>query len=242
MSYDQTQARHVVAGAVAAGRALLSEAEAKQVLTAFGVRVPQNVTLGFDEAPGPALSGLVAPFVLKVMSERIVHKTEFGGVVLNLADADAVAKAIAAMKARLGDMLSRVDSWLVEEMIPQGVEVVVGGAVDPRFGPTVMFGLGGVFVELLTDVAFRICPITRRDAREMIAELKGTKLLQGWRGAEPVALDVLEDILMALGGAEGLLLSLADHVSELDINPLIASASGVVAVDARIILNGKGQP
>lgn len=242
MSQDQIEARQVVATAVAAGRALLSEAEAKQVLTAFGVRVPQNVALGFDEAVAPMLSGMAGPFVLKVMSERIVHKTEFGGVVLDLADADAVTAAIAAMKARLGGMLSPADGWLVEEMVPKGVEVVIGGAVDPRFGPTVMFGLGGVFVELLADVAFRICPITRLDAREMIDELKGAKLLQGWRGAEPVALDMLEDILMALGGAGGLLLSLADQVSELDINPLIASTSGVVAVDARIILSRKGQP
>lgn len=227
-----------VEAAVRAGRPLLSEAEAKSVLEGFGLRVPRSVSLSFDEDPTAALAALKPPFVVKVMSERIVHKTEHGGVALGLAGLEEVKAAIAEMKSRLGGMMSPSDGWLVEEMIPRGTEIVVGGAVDPRFGPTVMFGLGGILVEVMADVAFRICPIAREDAREMIGELKGRKLLEGWRGSEPVDLGAIEDALLSIGGEQGLLMTLGESLAELDINPMIATAAGVIAVDARMILKG----
>ncbi|WP_274630999.1 acetate--CoA ligase family protein [Arvimicrobium flavum] len=238
MSMDRQKVAEYVVQAARAGRPLLREAEAKSVLESFGLRVPRGVTLAFDEDPAAAVGTLRPPFVVKVMSERIVHKTEHGGVALNLQDLEAVRAAIADMKSRLGSLMAPSDGWLVEESIPRGTEIVVGGAIDPRFGPTVMFGLGGILVELMADVAFRICPITRADARDMIAELKGRKLLDGWRGSQAVDLETIEETLLAIGGEGGLLLALEEAVSELDINPMIATADGVVAVDARIILKG----
>jgi acyl-CoA synthetase (NDP forming) len=129
-----------------------------------------------------------------------------------------------------------VDGYLIEEMAPAGQEVVVGAVRDPDFGPMVMVGLGGIFVEVLADVAFRICPITRLDATEMLAELKGAALLDGARGRQPVARDAIIDVLLKIGGEDGLLMQYAGDFKEVDINPLIVSATGAVAVDARFIL------
>lgn len=241
MPMDKRRAVERVAQAARSGAPLLSEADAKAVIESFGLRAPRGATLAFDEDPAAALARLTPPFAVKVMSRRIVHKTEHGGVALGLGGLEAVQAAIADMKSRLGKLMAPSDGWLVEEMVSPGTEVVIGGAVDPRFGPTIMFGLGGVLVELMADVAFRICPIARADAREMIAELRGRKLLEGWRGSQPANLQAIEDALLAVGGEGGLLLALGDALSELDINPMIANANGVVAVDARMILKGDRQ-
>jgi acyl-CoA synthetase (NDP forming) len=130
----------------------------------------------------------------------------------------------------------RVDGFLLEEMAPAGVELVVGGIRDPQFGPLVMVGLGGVFVEVMGDVAFRICPITRLDAGEMLDELKGAALLHGARGRTPVAREAIVDVLLKVGGERGLLVTHGEDIGEADINPLIVSEHGAVAVDARIVL------
>jgi acyl-CoA synthetase (NDP forming) len=155
---------------------------------------------------------------------------------VNLRSADEVHEAITAMVALPKIKAARVDGWLVEELAPPGQEMVIGGLRDPDFGPLVMVGLGGIFVEVLRDVAFRICPITRLDAEEMIDELKGAALLQGARGREPVSREAIIDALLNIGGEDGLLMQHADDIAEADINPLIVSANGAVAVDARFIL------
>ena len=121
-------------------------------------------------------------------------------------------------------------------MAPAGHEVVVGGSTDPTFGPVVMFGLGGIFVEILADVAFRICPIAPVDAREMIDELKAVKLLRGARGGLRASEEAIVDTLLKVGGEDGMMLALEGRVTEIDINPLIVSGSGAVAVDARFVL------
>jgi acyl-CoA synthetase (NDP forming) len=122
-------------------------------------------------------------------------------------------------------------------MAPPGQEMVIGGLRDPQFGPLVMVGLGGIFVEVLADVSFRICPITRLDAQEMLAELKGAAILKGARGRKAVSQDAIVDALLKVGGENGLLLRHAADIKEADINPLIVSESGAVAVDARFILS-----
>ena len=131
---------------------------------------------------------------------------------------------------------ARVDGFLVEEMAPPGQEIVVGGVRDPQFGPLVMVGLGGVFVEVLADVSFRICPITRLDAEEMLDELKGAALLKGARGRKPASRAAIVDVLLKVGGEDGLLMRHAADMQEADINPLIVSETGAVAVDARFVL------
>ena len=141
-----------------------------------------------------------------------------------------------SMARRLHDEGQRIDGFLIEQMAAPGHAIVIGGVCDPCFGPVVMFGLGGIMVEVLHDVAFRICPITSIDAREMIAELRGSAILFGARGGIAISETILVETLLAVGGADGLLLALPADIVEVDINPLLVSATGAVAVDARFIL------
>ena len=177
------------------------------------------------------------PLALKIMSPDILHKSDAGGVKVNLKSAAEVEDAIREMMNAPAIRDVRVDGFLLEEMAPAGQEVVVGAVRDPQFGPLVMVGLGGIFVEVLADVAFRICPITRLDAQEMLAELKGAAVLNGARGRKPASQDAIVDVLLKIGGEGGLLLRHADDFKEADINPLIVSESGAVAVDARFVLS-----
>jgi len=170
------------------------------------------------------------------MSPDILHKSDAGGVKIGLQSAHEVGQAINAMAILPAIKAARIDGYLIEEMAPAGQEIVVGSVRDPDFGPLIMVGLGGIFVEVLADVAFRICPITRLDAEEMLAELKGAAILEGARGRKPVSRDAIVDVLLKIGSDDGLLMRHADDFAEADINPLIVSESGAVAVDARFIL------
>ena len=217
-------------------QAALDELAGKQLLASFGVNVPVSVMVPDAGAVGAAIENLKPPLAVKVMSPDILHKSDVGGVQINLHSVAAVEQAINAMAALPAIRDARVDGYLIEEMAPAGQEVVVGAVRDADFGPMVMVGLGGIFVEVLADVAFRICPITRLDATEMLAELKGAALLDGARGRQPVARDAIIDVLLKIGGEDGLLMQHAGDFKEVDINPLIVSATGAVAVDARFIL------
>lgn len=218
------------------GRRALDESTGKRVLAAYGIAVPRSRLIRATDDWGPALASLQAPYVLKLVSPEGLHKTDVGGVALGLADERAVTEALREMQQRVLERGLRIDGFLLEEMVAPGIEVVVGATQDASFGPVVMFGLGGVLVEVIRDVAFRICPIDARDARQMIHELKGAPLLLGARGRAPVNEEALVRALLAIGGERGLVMDLADEIAELDVNPLIASADGVVAVDARMIL------
>jgi acyl-CoA synthetase (NDP forming) len=219
-----------------AGRGALREAEGKRLLEAFGVRVPRSVVVSDADGITAAVVRLASPFVLKLMSPDILHKSDAGGVVLGLMDAHGIETAMQRMRAQAQARGARVDGFLIEEMQPPGVEIAVGGTRDPQFGPMLMVGLGGIFVEVLHDVAFRLCPITQRDAHAMLGELRGAKLLEGARGLPAVDREALAALLVRIGGEDGLLVSLDGDVGELDINPVIAAGSNMVAVDARIIL------
>ena len=236
----QASPREIIARARAAGRGALDEAAGKALLAQFGLRCPKSAVVP-DAATGQAAADtMTGPFVVKVVSPDILHKSDAGGVALRLADGAAVAEAIATMAARPAIAAARVDGWLVEEMAPAGREVVIGGLRDPQFGPMVMVGLGGIFVEILKDVAFRICPVDAGEARAMLAELKGQALLRGARGEAAVDEGALVQAIVALGGEDGLLMSLADEIAEADLNPVIVSERGAVAVDARFILTDAG--
>ncbi len=218
------------------GRSALDEAIGKQLLADFGVTVPQSIVTKNEKSAVKDASDLNFPVVVKVMSPDILHKSDVGGVKVGLQNAEDVQDAIAAMAKKPEIKKATVDGYLVEEMVPPGQELVVGGLKDPQFGPLVMVGLGGIFVEVLKDVAFRICPIEEIDAREMLAELKGAPLLKGARGQQPVSEDAIVDVLMKVGGDNGLLMQLENDIAEADINPLIVSEKSAVAVDARFIL------
>ena len=228
----------VIAEARKQNRAALDERAGKELLAAYGVAVPRSVVVPGVAEVAAALGKLNLPVVVKVMSPDILHKSEARAVRLNITSSEELAMACEEIlaNARAYKKDARIEGFLVEEMAPQGQEIVVGGVRDPQFGPLVMVGLGGIFVEVLADVSFRICPITRRDAGEMLDELKGAALLRGARGRKPVSRTAIVDVLLKVGGEGGLLLTHAQDIAEADINPIIVSEHGAVAVDARFVL------
>jgi acyl-CoA synthetase (NDP forming) len=228
---------NLIAEARKQNRSALDEQAGKALLAEFGVAVPQSVMVAGADDVGQKTKSLKFPVVVKVMSPDILHKSDAGGVKVGLQSAAEVESAIRAMMQQPAIAATRIDGFLVEEMAPPGQEMVIGGLRDPQFGPLVMVGLGGIFVEVLADVSFRICPITRLDAQEMLAELKGAAILKGARGRKAVSQDAIVDALLKVGGENGLLLRHAADIKEADINPLIVSESGAVAVDARFILS-----
>ena len=219
-----------------AGRTALDEKSGKKLLSDFGVVVPKTTLVRNVEEAVKAVKKLNFPVVLKVVSQDILHKSDAGGVVVGLQNITELKNAIIKMAQRPAIAHANVEGFLVEEMAPAGQEVVVGGVRDPQFGPLIMVGLGGIFVEVLADVAFRVCPISRSDAMEMLNELRGNALLEGARGRPPVDRKAIIDVMLKLGGDNGLLVELSDDIKEVDINPLIVSENGAVAVDARFIL------
>lgn len=219
------------------GRKVLTERETKEILKEIGI--PVNVTR-LAKTKKEALQmaqELGYPMVLKISSVDIVHKSDVGGVALNLPTKTRVGRAYRQIMTSVKEKCpaALIEGVTVQKMLPGGVEVIIGMSRDAQFGPVLMFGLGGVWVEVLKDVSFRIAPLTREDAREMMAEIKGRFLLEGYRGQEPVDLGALEEILLRLADfAERV-----PEVEEVDLNPVLATGAGAVVVDARIILGGE---
>lgn len=231
--------RSLIAEARRQGRAALDEQAGKRLLAAYGIAVPDSVMISGAADVEAAFRRLKTPVAIKVVSPDILHKSDVGGVKVGIGSA---AEAVAAIKAMMGTpaiSASRIDGFLIEDMAAAGQEMVIGGLRDPQFGPLIMVGLGGIFVEVLADVAFRICPIERRDAEEMLEELKGAAILKGARGRKPVSREAIADTLLRIGGEGGLLMTHADDIQEADINPLIVSDTGAMAVDARFLLTRK---
>jgi acyl-CoA synthetase (NDP forming) len=228
--------RHIIERFRNTGRSAFDEPAAKDLLVAFGIAVPRRVVLPSDGAIADAVDGLTPPLALKLISPAVLHKSDIGGVALGLRSRDEIVAAIARMAATARSAGIVIDGYLVEEMVPRGHELVIGGMIDRTFGPLVMVGLGGIFVEILADVAFRICPIRPRDAREMLAELRGAPILKGARGGVAASEAAIVDVLLRVGGMDGLFITLADEIQEIDINPLIVAQDTAIAVDARIIL------
>jgi len=226
----------LIAAARGADRSSLNEADGKRVLAGYGIPVPRFVTIAGRDAVPATLNGMRGPFAVKVLSPDILHKSDAGAVILGAADASAVRDAIAAIAGKPAVRVASVDGYLVEEMCAPGCEMVVGAVRDPQFGEMIMVGLGGVFVEILQDVAFRLCPITERDAVSMIDELRGAKLLDGYRGRKPANRKALVDLLLKVGGKGGLLMARRGEIAELDLNPVIVGERGAMVVDARFIL------
>ena len=232
----QKQQDTIISAARRAGRSALDESAGKRLLSTYGVAVPQSRVVQGVADVDAVMNSLIAPVVVKIMSPDILHKSDAGGVRINLRTATEVKAAIDSMMHAPKIKGVRIDGFLIEEMAPAGHELVIGGLRDPQFGPLVMVGLGGIFVEILKDVSFRLCPISRIDAEEMLAELKGAAILKGARGTRPASLEAIIDVLLKVGGDNGLLMQHAADISEADINPLIVSDTAAVAVDARFIL------
>jgi len=200
----------------------------------YGIPVTRfKVALTQDEASGFA-DQIGYPVVLKIVSPDILHKWDLGGVILNLKNTTDVKNAYDKIleNAKRHKPDAKIVGVLVQEMAPSSTEVIVGSIKDPQFGPALMFGLGGVFVEVLKDVTFRIAPITETDAREMITEVKGYPILKGYRGQPPADIDAIVEILM---NTSRLVIDRME-IKELDLNPIMVYENGAKTVDARIIL------
>lgn len=210
---------------------LWPEAAAKAALREAGIRTPQGLEVT-DVSDVPAT--LSEPLVLKVVSKTLAHKSDAGGVKVGLTHAD-LPTAAEAVRESVQAAGHDVSGFLVEEMVPAGEEVVVGAVRRPGVGWTVMVGLGGVFVEVLADVAFGAVPLQAPDVRTMIDSLRGAALLRGVRGRIRVDEEALVDLVVALAGPGGLLESIDEHVVEIDLNPVIVAERGAVAVDARFV-------
>ncbi len=220
----------VIDKAIKEGRTTLSEQESKQVLAAYGVPVTREIAVDNRDALVKAANKVGFPLVLKGNSPEISHKTEMNLIRM---DIRTEQEALAAFDELMKALSETRGNILVQEMVKGKRELVVGLTRDPQFGPCVMFGLGGIFTEILRDVSFRVAPFKKRDALEMMQEINGRKILEDVRGMEPADLDQLSQILIQVGQI-GL-----DYgaVKEIDINPLILNANGkCVAVDALVVL------
>lgn len=228
----------------AAGQTALNESDAKQMLRAFNITVPRggvvDAGLTLDDLSS-SINALEAPYVLKALADEAIHKSDIGAVQLGLGDAAAVASAMTTMGERLAAHGIESTGFLVEETAPAGLELIIGGQYDERFGSILMVGIGGIFVEIFKDVAYRICPIERRDADAMLDALQGAALFEGARGRPALPREAIVDAMMQLGGPDGLFTRLGGTVAEFDINPLIVSQSGAVAADARVVLAPAGE-
>ncbi len=219
----------------------LDEETGKAVLGTFGIPVPRVITFREAGEAETAFAGLTPPLVLKGVSPDVIHKSEFGAVKIDLRTINEVRAAAEEIGGAIAARGGRFEGYLLEEMAPLGHELIIGGLTDPQFGPLVMVGLGGIFIEVFADVGFGICPIGEADAREMLAGLKALPLLRGARGRARANEDAIVDVLLKVGGEGGLMVEFANDIAELDINPLIVSETGAVAVDARLVL-GIGAP
>jgi acetyltransferase len=219
-----------LAGRVAAGRGPLGHADARLLLEAYGVSFPRERLVTTAEEALSAAGEIGYPLVVKTARSDVLHRTEVGGVVLGVGDAEALARAACVLEARLGP-----GPLLLQEEVPRGLELLVGGRRDPSFGPVVLVGLGGVLAELLGDVSIELAPLALGDARGMLAEGRREALLRGFRGAAAIDEGALAAVLVAVGDL------LVEHAAivELDLNPLIASGDRLVAVDALILANSE---
>ncbi len=227
-----SEARRILAASPEGGT--LSEAASKRVLAAYGIAVPgEALATGPDDAVAAA-ERIGFPVALKIASVDIPHKTEVGGIRLSLATANAVREAATAILASALHHRpdARIDGLSVQQMIPAGIELVVGVKRDTQFGPLIAVGLGGVMVELLGDTAIRLAPVSLAEAGDMLASLQGYRLLTGYRGAPPADLAEIAGLICRVSE---LAHDLADVVSEIDINPVIVTDSGIVAADALIV-------
>jgi len=231
--YDQ--ACEVIKRARLDRRAALTELESKKIIAAYGIPVTREKLAGSADEAVWAAREIGFPVVLKIESPEILHKTEAGGIALNLMNEDSVREAyeLIMKRARQYNPEAIIDGVLVQEMLKPGLEVIVGMKNDPVFGPVILFGLGGIFVELLSDAALRPAPLREQDALAMLDELKGRALLDGVRGQEPRDRAALVSILMKLSQ---MAVELGESIEELDLNPVIVYADGAVAADALIIL------
>jgi len=216
------------------GRSSLLIQEAQQICKLHGIPTPVSYVVQNVEEAVTKGNQMGFPVVLKIISPQILHKSDVGAVVLDIDGEASLKEAYPKLVAevRKNDPEAEVLGVLIEKMMPPSTEVIVGGIRDSQFGPSIMFGMGGIFTEVYEDVAFRVAPIDKIDALNLIHELRGSKILEGIRGKPPADLDAIADVLLNVST----LMLQHSAISQLDLNPVIAYPDAVCAVDARIVL------
>jgi acetate---CoA ligase (ADP-forming) subunit beta len=216
------------------GRKVLLEPEAKTICLEYGVNVTKFKVANNDREAAEFAEKIGYPIVLKIVSPDIIHKTDAGGVIVNLKTKEDVKASFCTILENVKKFKpdARIEGILVQEMAPKGIEVIVGSVKDAQFGQTLMFGLGGIFVELLKDVTFRVAPITEAEAAEMVVGVRAYPLLNGYRNTPAADVNAIVNVLMSISKL------IMDHpeIKELDLNPVMAYPNGTKTVDARIIL------
>ena len=225
----------VINRARAEGRQLLTEIEAKELLHGAGIPVARTVLAKTEAEARAEAEKLGYPVVLKIVSPDITHKSDVGGVKVGIATPAAVTEAFNEIvtNAKSAEPEAKISGVAVQQMAPAGTEVIVGMTTDDQFGPVVMFGLGGILVEVLKDVTFRVVPLAERDAAQMIDEVKGQAVLDGVRGQPPVDRAAIRSALLKVSA----FVEANPDVRELDLNPMMVYADGAIAVDARIAIS-----
>ncbi len=227
--------REIISNALREGRIKLLEHEAISVIKSYGIPVAEAYLAKNVEEAIEIASKIGYPVVLKIVSPDISHKSDVGGVIVGINSPDQVREAFNKIMENVPKKApnARITGILVQKMAEKGgIEVIVGGLRDNVFGPVVMFGLGGIFVEVLKDVSFRVAPLTHEDALDMIKEIKARKILEGYRNTPPVNKEALADIIVKVAK----LLEENPEIDSLDLNPIIAYPDKAIVVDARIIL------
>ena len=216
------------------GRDYLFEHEAKRLCSFYGMPVTRFMVSRTVEEAVAAAAEMGFPVVLKIVSPQVLHKSDAGGVLLNIEDEEEVRAGYRRIIENVGAKVPEAEIMgiLVQEMAPSSTEVIVGSTRDPTFGQTIMFGLGGIFVEILEDVSFRLVPITRADAEEMIREIRAYRILEGARGMPKADQEAIVGVLLSTSR----MLMECPEIKELDINPVLVYEAGAKIVDARVIL------
>jgi len=225
-------------------RTYLDAASAKELLDKFELPSPKGVLLSGGQVELSRLNSLHSPWALKLISDDVQHKSDAGFVKLGLTDGRDIEQEILRMTETANTRGYSIDGFLVEEMAELGIELVIGGFRDQVFGTTMMFGIGGLFVEIFNDVSFRICPIIPVDAEDMIDELLGKALFNGTRGRPGADRETLINLLTTVGGEGGLLMTLMEHsgeIDEIDLNPVIIRDGNFTVVDVLIALSNPGE-
>ncbi len=231
-----SKVKEIISKALSENRSKLLEHEAYKVLEEYSIPVPGYGLATTAEEAVELAEKIGYPVVLKIVSPDIVHKSDVGGVILNLKSAEEVKNAFNKILENVKKHApnARIAGVLVQEMVPEDVEVIVGSTRDPIFGPVVMFGLGGVFVEVLKDVSFRVVPLTERDAEEMLSEIKAKKILDGYRHIKPRDKKAIVKIILGVSK----IMEENPEISELDLNPIMVfpEGQGAKVADVRIIV------
>jgi acetyl-CoA synthetase (ADP-forming) len=220
--------------AKAESRKFLLETEAKTICAQYGIPVTKFMVAKTAKEAVKSAEKIGYPLVMKIVSPDVIHKFDVGGVMVNLRTSKEVESAFKKIldNVKKHNPNARITGVTVQELAPESTEVIVGAIKDPQFGQTLMFGLGGIFVEILKDVTFRIAPVTEQEAKEMITEVKAYPLLQGYRGQPPADVNAIVHILVSTSK----LVMEHPEIKELDLNPVIVYQKGAKTVDARIIL------